>query len=87
MNVVVNPARTPRRWRRGQAAAQGGYTACLEREGKVFASPAEAAEAERRATWALTVAERMEIARVLRERVYGVSPPDVRASHPRAGNR
>ncbi len=56
----------------------------MEREGKVFASPAEAAEAERRAMWALTVAERMEIARVLRERVYGASPPDVRASHVRS---
>lgn len=53
----------------------------MEREAKVFSSPAEAAEAERRAMWALTVAERMEIARVLRERVYGTSSPDVRASH------
>lgn len=52
----------------------------MERIGAIFRNPQEAEEAERQAMWALTPAERMAIAKTLRDRVYGPNPPDVRES-------
>ena len=52
----------------------------MERIGAIFRNPQEAEEAERKAMWALTPAERMAIAKTLRDRVYGPNPPDVRES-------
>ena len=51
----------------------------MERVGRGFRSPEEAAQADREAMWALSPAERFAIAWAIRERIYGKDPPDVRA--------
>jgi len=50
----------------------------MEREGHKSYSFAEAEQWDLQQQWAMTPDERFEIARVLRERVYGVDAPDVR---------
>lgn len=52
----------------------------MEREAHKSRSFADAAAWDREQMWAMTPDERLEIARVLRERVYGADAPDVRES-------
>ena len=52
----------------------------MEREVHKATSFADAARWDREQQWALTPEERFEIARILRERVYGTDAPDVRES-------
>jgi len=50
----------------------------MQREAHKSWSFADAAVWDREPMWAMTPDERLEIARVLRERVYGADAPDVR---------
>jgi hypothetical protein len=50
----------------------------MEREANVAHSFAEAERWSLEQMWAMTPEERFEVARVLRERVYGSNAPDVR---------
>jgi hypothetical protein len=50
----------------------------MEREAYKTTSFEDAARHDREQMWAMTPDERMAIARVLRERVYGADAPDVR---------
>lgn len=50
----------------------------MEREANKARSFAEAEEWDRQQMWAMTPDERIEIARMLRDRVYGTDVPDVR---------
>lgn len=52
----------------------------MERVGRIFDDPRKASAAEPEEMWALTPLERTRIARILRERVYGPAPADVRES-------
>lgn len=52
----------------------------MDRVGRIFEDPRQASAAEREEMWALTPLERTRIARILRERVYGPAPVDVRES-------
>jgi len=52
----------------------------MDREAHKARSFAEAAQWDLRQQWAMTPDERLEIARVLRERAYGADAPDVRES-------
>jgi hypothetical protein len=50
----------------------------MERIGHKAHSFAEAEEWDRQQMWAMTPDERMEVARILRERAFGADQPDVR---------
>jgi hypothetical protein len=50
----------------------------MERDAHKATSFAEAARRDLEQQWAMTPEERLEAARVLRERVYGKDAPDVR---------
>jgi len=52
----------------------------MEREANLAHSFEEAERWSLQQMWAMTPDERLEIARVLRERVYGTDAPDVRES-------
>ena len=52
----------------------------MEREANVAHSFAEAERWSLEQMWAMTPEQRYEIARILRERVYGPDAPDVRES-------
>jgi hypothetical protein len=52
----------------------------VEREVHKSSSFEEAARWDREQQWAMTPEERLEIARILRERAYGADAPDVRQS-------
>ena len=56
------------------------YDAGMEREAHKSRSFADAAAWDLAQMWAMTPEERLEIARVLRERAYGADAPDVRES-------
>ena len=50
----------------------------MERESNKARSFAEAEQWDRQQMWAMTPDERMQIAKELRDRVYGTDVPDVR---------
>jgi len=52
----------------------------VDREVHKAFSFAEAARWDLQQQWAMTPEERLEIARILRERAYGADAPDVRAA-------
>ena len=56
----------------------------LKRVISIFRSHAEAEAAEIAEQVAMTPAQRLQIARVLKKKVYGSKPPDVRKSHARS---
>lgn len=52
----------------------------MEREANKARSFAEAEQWNLQQLWAMTPEERMEIAKILRDRAYGADAPDVRES-------
>ncbi len=64
----------------GEPAHADRYDAGMERDAILAHSFEEAERWSREQMWAMTPEERMEIARVLRDRVYGKDAPDVRES-------
>ncbi len=54
----------------------------MERVAHKSHSFAEAAEWDRQQMWAMTPDERIEVARILRERAWGTDQPDVRDAEP-----
>ncbi|HEX6811352.1 MAG TPA: hypothetical protein VF384_07005 [Planctomycetota bacterium] len=52
----------------------------MERDANKANSFAEAERWNLKQLWAMTPDERMEIARILKERVYGADAPDIRES-------
>jgi hypothetical protein len=55
-----------------------GYDADMDREANLARSFAEAEQWDLRQMWAMTPDERLDLAKVLRERVYGADAADVR---------
>ena len=71
----------------GASPTPARYADAMERVANRALSFADAQRWDREQMWAMTPEERLDAARILRERVYGPDAPDVRAAERSVGSQ